>query len=125
MELVAALRSGKYAQTTGRLKDIDGGYCCLGVACDISKVGKWASENETIAGTYYLDCDTDLPLKVREYFGFHSASGLIANLTEDIEIIDEDDEDNIIVGDNLIDLNDNGATFNQIADIIEKHWKDL
>lgn len=30
-KLVAALRSGKYKQTDGALKDGDG-YCCLGVA---------------------------------------------------------------------------------------------
>lgn len=33
-ELVAALRSGNYSQTTKTLCD-DRGFCCLGVACDI------------------------------------------------------------------------------------------
>lgn len=37
---VKALRSGKYEQTTGRLTR-DGKYCCLGVACDVSGLGKW------------------------------------------------------------------------------------
>jgi len=38
---VKALRSGKYKQTAGRLynKEEDG-YCCLGVACAISRVSK-------------------------------------------------------------------------------------
>lgn len=31
---VKALRSGKYKQTIGKLKNEDG-YCCLGVLCDI------------------------------------------------------------------------------------------
>lgn len=31
---VAALRSGKYKQTTGRLVDMHG-HCCLGVLCDV------------------------------------------------------------------------------------------
>jgi hypothetical protein len=35
---VAALRSGKYRQGTGRLRTKDGGYCCLGVLCEA--VGK-------------------------------------------------------------------------------------
>ena len=39
-ELAAALRSGKYRQTRGRLRDSKG-FCCLGVACEISGVGKW------------------------------------------------------------------------------------
>lgn len=31
---LAALRSGKYPQTTGKLQD-EKGYCCLGVACEL------------------------------------------------------------------------------------------
>jgi hypothetical protein len=32
---VAALRSGKYDQTTGALRD-GVGYCCLGVLCEVA-----------------------------------------------------------------------------------------
>lgn len=32
---VAALRCGLYKQVTGVLQDGVGGYCCLGVLCDI------------------------------------------------------------------------------------------
>lgn len=39
-KLVAALRSGEYKQATLKLRR-DEGYCCLGVACDVSKLGKW------------------------------------------------------------------------------------
>jgi hypothetical protein len=39
---VKALRSGKYKQTSGRLVR-DGKYCCLGVACDVSGLGRWRS----------------------------------------------------------------------------------
>ena len=38
---VEALRSGKYKQTRGALRDGDA-FCCLGVACDISGTGKWS-----------------------------------------------------------------------------------
>lgn len=35
---INALRSGKFKQgEVGRLKDDKGGYCCLGVLCEISK----------------------------------------------------------------------------------------
>ncbi len=34
-EWIAALRSGKYKQARGKLKK-DGGYCCLGVYCEIA-----------------------------------------------------------------------------------------
>ncbi len=40
---VKALRSGKYKQTTGVLKKPRGGFCCLGVLCDIPfEVSEWA-----------------------------------------------------------------------------------
>jgi len=32
---IEALRSGKYTQGNSRLRDREGGYCCLGVACDL------------------------------------------------------------------------------------------
>jgi hypothetical protein len=32
---LAALRSGEYEQTVGKLNDNHGGFCCLGVLCDI------------------------------------------------------------------------------------------
>lgn len=34
LKWIEALRSGEYAQTTGRLQDFEG-YCCLGVACEL------------------------------------------------------------------------------------------
>ena len=39
---VVALESGEYDQTRGRLRDEDG-FCCIGVACDLSGLGKWVS----------------------------------------------------------------------------------
>lgn len=39
---VEALRSGKFQQTNGALRDLDG-YCCLGVACEVSGLGYWAN----------------------------------------------------------------------------------
>lgn len=40
---IAALRSGKYKQGRGRLRDGDA-YCCLGVLCDISGMGEWVED---------------------------------------------------------------------------------
>jgi hypothetical protein len=107
MELVAALRSGKYQQTTGRLKS-NTGFCCLGVACDISKIGKWTSENEySVVG--FMRADGILPDPVKNYFGFDGNSGQVTN---DVRKC-------------LSDMNDNGATFTQIADFIEQNWESL
>lgn len=35
---IEALRSGKYYQGKGRLKDSFDRYCCLGVLCDVSNI---------------------------------------------------------------------------------------
>lgn len=35
------LRSGRYKQTTARLHGANGGYCCLGVLCDLSGAMDW------------------------------------------------------------------------------------
>lgn len=72
---VAALRSGKYKQSEGQLREVDYdndravlGYCCLGVLCDVyanSKAGahaKWKDEG-------FLGETTYLPTEVREWAG--------------------------------------------------------
>lgn len=41
--LIHHLESGSYTKTTGALKD-DVGFCCLGVACDLSGAGQWRSD---------------------------------------------------------------------------------
>ena len=42
---VAALRSGKYTQGTGRLRSpFDNGHCCLGVLADIVDPKGWKAE---------------------------------------------------------------------------------
>lgn len=102
---VAALRSGKYQQTTGTLHD-DHGYCCLGVACDISKAGAWAGDPAGWNSNYYVIGeevdDTLLPTPVRDWLGLANNDGA----TPDGKI-------------NLWRLNDDGKTFAEIADIIE------
>lgn len=106
-ELVSALRSGKYAQTQNCLRD-GTGYCCLGVACDISKMGEWVLATSKVLFFYQLksgECVTSsLPDPVKDYFGFHSTEG---------------DFGNDYAGRSLASLNDSGASFEKIADIIE------
>lgn len=41
-EWIAALRSGKYQQGYGQLREFDS-YCCLGVACDLYDATGWES----------------------------------------------------------------------------------
>jgi hypothetical protein len=71
-KLVEALESGNYQQARGYLRVLnsDGtakGYCCLGVACDISGVGRWFGRAYSVD-----DHDTSfasLPPQVQEWLG--------------------------------------------------------
>jgi len=95
---VKALRSGKYEQTTGRLKTT-GGYCCLGVLCDIS------DNLEKDWGGLVI-----LPHSVQEWAGIKHSNGFYGNETKHLC---------------LATHNDNGKSFNDIADIIEKEFEKL
>jgi hypothetical protein len=101
MKWVEALRSGNYKQGQYYIKNNDK-FCCLGVLCDISKQGEWKEG-------HYLNNDEYLPEEVMEWAGMKSSSGCF----------------NVKSGRNLSKLNDNGMTFEEIADIIEKHWETL
>lgn len=89
------LRSGRYRQTDGALRK-GRSYCCLGVLCDLSKAAKWTP---TSWGEGVYDGSSGiLPFSVGEW----------ADLSDGQQ------------GD-LAEMNDNGATFAEIADWIEKH----
>jgi len=47
-----ALRSGKYQQTPGRLRD-GNGYCCLGVVCEAVLNREWEKEESDLFGQQY------------------------------------------------------------------------
>ena len=86
-ELIYALLSGEYKQNRNSLKDwsiepdgekTDAFHCCLGVACDISGLGKWVGEDDDIYLTMepYEDRNTAImPEAVRDYYGFRSSTG--------------------------------------------------
>jgi len=102
---VSALRSGDYQQTQEHLRTEDG-FCCLGVLCDL--YGKENNVEWKLPGMspYYgfQSCVVELPLSVMEWAGV------------------EDDDPYISAKRNtLAVINDNGTTFNEIADLIEEH----
>lgn len=116
MKLVEALRSGKYSQGKDRLVDDNDNFCCLGVACNISKSNlEWTQDglgNWKIGGEYEV-----LPPTIQAEYGFCNDNGVRKNL-----------DDIIIEGElysSLADANDAGCTFEQIADYIEEHWEML
>ena len=106
MKWVDALESGKYTQTEGTLKDAYGGFCCLGVACDVSGLGKWDKDG------FYLKEDGGLPKKVVDYFGLEDSTGFEVKKGS-------------YIGKFLTDLNDAaGLSFKQIAKYVRKWAKD-
>lgn len=103
---VEALRSGKYQQAKGHLQN-RGGMCCLGVACDISGLGKWKGRRYVTPGTTYVgDLGNNTSEMVR-WLGLDDACGVMAD------------------GNALTELNDDGKLFAEIADIIESEPKGL
>ncbi len=110
---VPALRSGQYRQTTGILRE-GNTFCCLGVACDISGLGRWSAAFRYVVGGEQRS--GGLPIAVREYLQITLDSDLGI-----IPVLRDRNEDKVI----LAELNDNGFTFNQIADVIECFWEDL
>ncbi len=94
MEWVEALRSGKYEQTTGQLRE-GNKFCVLGVLCDIApkSVGQWGG----ISGELFSGHDMVPPGALLEW--------------ADITYSETD---------RFAQDNDDGRTFAQIADDLQK-----
>ena len=98
---VAALRSGKFTQGTGWLER-NGKYCCLGVACRVyqEEVGDLRVDIKrdgiVFDKKYYEYC----PLKVGKWLGLAKKDGKYQSSS-------------------LVEDNDNGLSFEEIANIIE------
>lgn len=94
---VEALRSGAFKQATAHLHKADNSMCCLGVAAFLTD-----EQPSIYDGTYaYKGHNCYLPNAYLEFLGLQSDTGLIL-----------DDKP-------LADKNDNGATFKELARLIE------
>ena len=109
---VEALRSDKYNQTMGALcRRIDDSfeYCCLGVACAISGLGKFAPRDYSQSGVYKFvikegqSQDAALPEPVRDWLGLSDRYGSYRGDSPS----------------SLSTNNDGGTLFISIANIIE------
>lgn len=117
--LTAALRSGDYAQSTcflNRVESVEGipaGFCCLGVATDIfhkeTGQGKWSDDGIFLHGEERAA--SILPVAVQNWFGFGNSMGRHVS------------ESGVTCF--LTAINDHGASFVQIADIIDSNPEDL
>jgi hypothetical protein len=96
---IEALRSGQYKQGNGLLRSEENQFCCLGVLCDVYDPANW---NQTKYGPHY-NFDGLLP-------GSIYLMGHLEKLVGSLLMMQ------------LIKMNDNGVTFNEIADKIENHF---
>ena len=124
---LTALRSGKYEQSKDALKSPEG-YCCLGVLCDVVKGDlniNWENFDTITHDSIYeiLGERSVLPSIVMNYCKLNNKNPFfeLDNLAIDyLKSICDDDVNLEYIG-NLAELNDAGANFNFIADVIERN----
>lgn len=121
---VAALRSGEYAQTVGYLQT-EHGHCCLGVLCDLhlreTGHGDWrppgsgdAMKSQCYRDGLGIDGEYTPPRSVM----------LWADLEED-PCLRVQRPGGAVTADEIVNLNDHGYSFAQLADLIEEQWESL
>lgn len=98
---IAALESGEFKQTKGRLHNArSGGFCCLGVACEISGLGKWDKRANFV--TREQVSYEELPYVVQSWLGLAKPLGGFNS-------------------NSLANINDEGKRFKTIARIIREN----
>lgn len=93
-----ALRSGRYQQGRSALRRTNGTMCCLGVLCDLVDPSRWGEPGS--AGL--------IPFGDSDVLGYPPPS-----------VLEETGDFNDCI---LASRNDNGDTFEQIADYIEANF---
>jgi hypothetical protein len=120
---IAALRSGEYTQTTKRLHDREnGGFCCLGVLCDLyakdhPEAGWKPDEKPGVTNP------AAIPFYDNMSKGFDVANVNSAMPSANVLAWAGLDWRDVFYQ-NLAVQNDNGATFEVIADIIQRELDD-
>lgn len=110
---IEALRSGDYKQGTGALRitsENEKGetiinHCCLGVLCNLHKK---IMKKKGWDGYNYLGEDCFIPESVKKWAGLESGNGAFEYKNGEST--------------SLVSLNDEGKSFKQIANIIEKYF---
>ncbi len=106
---IKALRSGEFSQTTGELKSRSGGYCCLGVLCELHRRSKAGQGNqwEGKLFDFYLDESAVLSREVMQWAGLEDDDPRLGRYTATAH---NDGCDGA-----------KAKSFKQIANLIEKH----
>jgi hypothetical protein len=145
---VAALRDPERKQVKGSLESATtGAQCCLGVLCDVLIKNELMPglqrftvpaadgvvfEHNVLYGTNRMTSNgAVLPDDVVEFTGLNSSTGALPEgktyqYADSWYETDENGDEHLkhaqVDGTSLAELNDNGYTFSQIADIIEKDF---
>lgn len=129
-DFVAALRSGNYAQTHSQLGSVDEHnvrrYCCEGVAAErygeqLGYEVKWTPSGRLLLGTDadYAENDFWIKMGLVGKIDHPSTSLFIFNLPNEQTLLNTKRQSSIT----YMALNDDGFTFNQIADLVQ--WQFL
>ncbi len=122
-ELIAALRSGNFTQGLGALYHMEtDSYCCLGVACQL------LTDKDQVVKVVFPNRETVMFRAVNDedpHSGSFSFLPRDVKFPESVGIIDTlgtfkqfpDDRGGCLTS--LVGLNDDGFTFNQIADLLQ------
>lgn len=124
-----ALRSGKYKQGEGVLKQTTAKnkiqHCCLGVLCELynnemkKKKKKSLNQTQYSTGVYAFNQQPEsLPKIVQKWAGLFSKVG-------DFRNVNRNDITSYGEFASLADMNDLGCSFKKIAKTIEKQWENL
>lgn len=105
---IEALLSKKYRQGKNKLRSTSNDYCCLGVLCDISRLGHWVKHHDSRLEIYFyhvpqLGCNADA-----YYTLLYNAIG------KELGLLNEEINE-------LCHMNDTKVPFERIALWIEKH----
>ena len=114
-EWVKALRSGEYKQGRSCLMDEDGCYCCLGVLSKVQgRLNSYGVDGGTGYGGSSVTLSHDNPLRkwLKQAGGFPNGGH--------VQGVDSNGDERPY--NELAAMNDNGYTFEQIADVIDAFW---
>lgn len=129
-----SLINGAYTQTFDALKT-DQGFCCLGVADDLSGAGEWRANPDDEGYIYYEDGDNEasdgneVTRSLRRLLGLNERTGIVLIPKDIVENYvnldnhgwlkrDADDTGSV----DLARINDAGVPFTTIAKIIGDWW---
>ncbi len=122
------LRSGEIEQTSCRLGDEDGARCCLGVLCDVAVeekvipppiLNEEGPQSDRVL-IYGVDDDSNkgvLPQAVVDWAGLENSCPQV----EDPMTITSRVTKDKIETNTLMQMNDEGMTFEEIAEVIENN----